>query len=114
MGLRFDVAALGNAEALSLAGVLIAVAFLVKFLPAMLYMLWGFSLRAAAAAGFLLSARLSLVVAVATVGLELGLLDEQDRAIAVMIAAVTSVVCPILFRRLVSGGEAESPSTTAG
>lgn len=101
VGLRFDVDALSNREALTQAGVIIVVALLVKFLPAMLYMLWGFSLRAAAAAGFLLSARLSLVVAVATVGLELGLLNEQDRAIAVMIAAVTSVLCPILFRRLV-------------
>lgn len=108
VGLRFDVDALRDAEVLARAGLIIAVAFVVKFLPAMLYMLWGFSLRAAAAAGFLLSARLSIVVAVATVGLELGLLDQQDRAIAVLIAAVTSVTCPIAFRRLVSERRARS------
>ena len=101
VGLRFDIAALMEAEVLARAGAIIAIAFLVKFLPALLYMLWGFSLRAAAAAGVLLSARLSIVVAVATVGLELGLLTPEDRSIAVLIAAVTSLVCPILFRRII-------------
>ena len=106
VGLRFDVAALLDRAVLGQAAVIVGVAFAVKFLPALLYMFWGFTLRAATAAGFLLSARLSIVVAVATVGLELGLLDQQDRAIAVLIAAVTSIVCPLLFRRVISGGAA--------
>ncbi len=109
VGLRFEVAALLNPEALARAGVIIGVAFLVKFVPALLFVFWGFSLRAAAATGFLLSARLSLVIAVATVGLELGLLDETDRAIAVMIAAVTSLICPVLFRSVITHGSARRP-----
>lgn len=109
VGLRFEVAALLNPEALARAGVIIGVAFLVKFVPALLFVFWGFSLRAAAATGFLLSARLSLVIAVATVGLELGLLDETDRAIAVMIAAVTSLICPVLFRSVITHGSARQP-----
>ena len=108
VGLRFEVAVLLDPEVLARAGVIIAVAFFVKFVPALLFMFWGFSLRAAAATGFLLSARLSLVIAVATVGLELGLLDREDRAIAVMIAAATSITCPILFRRIISGGSARA------
>ena len=108
VGLRFEVAVFLDPEVLARAGVIIAVAFFVKFVPALLFMIWGFSLRAAAATGFLLSARLSLVIAVATVGLELGLLDREDRAIAVMIAAVTSITCPILFRRIISGGSARA------
>ncbi len=109
VGIRFDVETLLDREVLARAGVIIVVAFLVKFFPALLYLIWGFSLRATAAAGFLLSARLSIVVAVATVGLELGLLDQQDRAIAVLIAAVTSISCPLLFRRIISSGSAEMP-----
>ena len=109
VGLRFEVAALLNPEALARAGVIIGVAFLVKFVPSLLFVFWGSSLRAAAATGFLLSARLSLVIAVATVGLELGLLDETDRAIAVMIAAVTSLICPVLFRSVITHGSARRP-----
>ncbi len=107
VGLRFDVAALADRDVLIRAGVIILVAFLVKFLPAMLYVLWGYSFRAAAAAGFLLSARLSIVVAVATVGMEIGLLDQQDRAIAVLIAAVTSMTCPVLFHRVLRGARTQ-------
>ena len=113
VGLRFEVAALLNPEALARAGVIIAVAFFVKFLPALLFVFWGFSLRAAAATGFLLSARLSLVIAVATVGLELGLLNQEDRAIAVMIAAVTSMICPVLFRQVITHGSAKQPGDVA-
>lgn len=113
VGLRFEVAALLNPEALARAGVIIGVAFLVKFVPSLLFVFWGFSLRAAAATGFLLSARLSLVIAVATVGLELGLLDETDRAIAVMIAAVTSLICPVLFRSVITHGSARRPGDLA-
>ena len=114
VGLRFEVAALLDRAVLARAGVIIGVAFLVKFLPALLYLFWGYSLRAAAAAGLLLSARLSLVVAVATVGLELGLLTAEDRAIAVMIAAVTSITCPVLFRRVITSGSASKPEDGVG
>lgn len=114
VGLRFDVAALTDPGLLRRAGVILLAALLVKFLPAMLYLFWGFSLRAASAAGFLLSARLSLVVAVATVGMELGLLTQQDRAIAVVIAAATSITCPILFRTVISHGTAAAASGEDG
>ena len=114
VGLRFEVSVLLDPDVLARAGTIIAVAFLVKFLPALLFVFWGFSLRAAAAIGFLLSARLSIVIAVATVGLELGLLDREDRAIAVMIAAVTSIFCPILFRRVITHGSTRQPGGAAG
>ena len=63
-------------------------------------MLRGLSLREVLAAGVLLSARLSLIIAVATVGVELGLLIEEDRAIAILLAAVTATISPTLFRIL--------------
>ena len=53
-----------------------------------------FPLREILAAGVLLSARLSLIIAVATVGVELGLLSEQDRALAILLAAVSATVGP--------------------
>ena len=45
-------------------------------------------------------ARLSLIIAVATVGLELGLLTEEDRALAILLAAVTATLAPTMFRAL--------------
>jgi Kef-type K+ transport system membrane component KefB len=79
---------------------IIGSAFLVKMIPALLVVLQGMRLREALAAGMLLSARLSLIIAVATVGVELGMLTTEDRALAILVAAVTTTVAPAAFRVL--------------
>ena len=50
------------------------------------------------ATGILLSVRLSLIIPIATVGVELGLPIEQDRSIVILFVAVTATISPILFR----------------
>ena len=77
--------------------VVVAAAFAVKILPSLIFFLRGFTAREVLAAGVLLSARLSLIIAVATVGVELGLLSTQERAIAIFLAAVTATLSPTRF-----------------
>ena len=48
----------------------------------------------------MLSARLSLVIAVAEMGVRLNLLNRELEAQVVMLAIVTSVLAPTLFRAL--------------
>ncbi|HSF20282.1 MAG TPA: cation:proton antiporter [Vicinamibacteria bacterium] len=100
VGLRFEITLLEDARVLTRALVVILVAFGVKILPSLVFMFRGLSLREAFAAGVLLSARLSLIIAVATVGVELGLLSLEDRAIAILLAAVSATCAPTLFRAL--------------
>ncbi|HXV60625.1 MAG TPA: cation:proton antiporter [Vicinamibacteria bacterium] len=100
VGLRFEITLLESAQVLTRALVVILVAFGVKILPSLVFMVRGLSFREAFAAGVLLSARLSLIIAVATVGVELGLLSLEDRAIAILLAAVTATSAPTLFRAL--------------
>ena len=100
VGLRFEIAFLADPAVAARAVALIAAAFLVKVLPSAVFALRGFRIRETLAAGVLLSARLSLIIAVATVGLELGLLSEEDRSLAILLAAVTATVAPTLFRAL--------------
>ena len=69
-------------------------------IPSLFLMFRGFSFREVLAAGTLLSARLSLIIAVATLGVELGLLTGQDRAIVILLAAVTSTLAPTIFLQL--------------
>lgn len=114
VGLRFEISLLGERAVLGRAVVLIAVAFAVKILPALLFTLRGFSFREALSAGILLSARLSLIIAVATVGLELGLLTAQDRAIAILLAAISATVAPTVFRALAPRERPESLETETG
>ncbi len=101
VGLRFEMTLLADLNVVTKALAVVGAAFLVKMLPSLVFMIRGLSLREVLAAGVLLSARLSLIIAVATVGVELGLLFEEDRAIAILLAAVTATISPTLFRILV-------------
>ena len=100
VGLRFEMTLLADLSVVTKALAVVGAAFIVKMLPSLVFMLRGLSLREVLAAGVLLSARLSLIIAVATVGVELGLLIEEDRAIAILLAAVTATISPTLFRIL--------------
>ena len=100
VGLRFEMTLLADLSVVTKALAVVGAAFIVKMLPSLVFMLRGLSLREVLAAGVLLSARLSLIIAVATVGVELGLLIEEDRAIAILLATVTATISPTLFRIL--------------
>ena len=100
VGVRFDLAALTRPGVLTGALVLIAAATLVKFGASSILLLVGFNLRQTLSAGVLLSARLSLVIAVAEMGVRLNLLSRELEAQVVMLAIVTSVLAPTLFRAL--------------
>jgi Kef-type K+ transport system membrane component KefB len=100
IGLHFEFGALLDRRNLELAGLLLAAAFLVKLAPAMLLLFLKISLREAAAAGMILSARLSLIIAIAALGVRLALLDPAMEAAVILLAAVTATICPTLFRVL--------------
>jgi len=100
VGMRLDVRALFQREALLAALALIGAAFAVKMVSALVLLLRGFGPRDVAAAGLLLSARLSLVIAVANLGTRLGALDRAVEAQVILLALVTSTVCPTLFLTL--------------
>ena len=52
------------------------------------------------ASGVLLSARLSLVIAVATLGVRIGLMDKGIHSSVILLALVTSTFAPTVFRFL--------------
>ncbi|NIL99751.1 MAG: cation:proton antiporter [Acidobacteria bacterium] len=100
VGVRFEVAALARPGVLSGALLLILAATLVKMGASSVLLLVGFSPRQTLSAGVLLSARLSLVIAVAEMGVRLNLLSRELEAQVVMLAIVTSVLAPTIFRAL--------------
>jgi Kef-type K+ transport system membrane component KefB len=60
-----------------------------------------FRIRESLAAGALLAGQLSVIIALADLGLDLGLLSSGLRAGAIMLVAVSAIVSPIVFRALV-------------
>ena len=100
VGIEFPLDELSDPQVLGEALTIIGVAFAVKLLPSLLLVLRRFSIREAIASGMLLAGELSVIIALAELGLSLGLLSTGQRAGAIMLVAVSAVVSPIAFRML--------------
>ena len=99
VGLGFELPVLFEPGVFILALELIGAAIVVKILPPFL-VLRRLSLREVLASGVLLSARLSLVIAVAALGVRIGLMDTGVYSSVILLALVTSTFAPTCFRFL--------------
>jgi Trk K+ transport system NAD-binding subunit len=109
VGLRFDLQAfLSNLNSWLLAPLLLAAALLIKFVSAVFFRA-AFSWRETFAAGALLSARLSLIIAASAIGLRLGAISEATNAAIILIAALTATLAPLLFNILLPDQKAQAP-----
>jgi Kef-type K+ transport system membrane component KefB len=99
VGLSFELRELMKPGIFMLALELIGAAIVVKILPPFL-VLRRLPFREILASGVLLSARLSLVIAVAALGVSLGLMEPGLRSSVILLALITSTFAPTLFRFL--------------
>jgi len=98
VGMKFELdAVIGGG--IYLIPLLLLIAFLVKIVPSML-LLTRHSFKDRFSAGILLSSRLSLIIAVAAVGIELELITVTMGSAILLLAIITSISCPTIFRRL--------------
>ena len=79
--------------------ILLAAAYAVKVLPALLYARV-YSMREALSAGLLLSSRLSLIIAAAAIGVQVGAVSEAVAAAVILVAVFTCTLSPILFTKV--------------
>jgi Kef-type K+ transport system membrane component KefB len=100
VGLNFDVDALREPGAITGMLVLVGAAVAVKAVPALVLIARRLTIRESVAAGALLSARLSLIIAVAELGVRLDVIDRTVEASIIVLAAVTATLAPIVFRLL--------------
>lgn len=100
VGVRFDVDAVSQ-ESLVISCALLVAAVAVKLFPSLLLLTQGLSLRSTLGAGLLLSAPLTLVVAIAEIGVDLHVLDPENEGALVVLAIASGIVFPVLFRVVV-------------
>ncbi len=81
---------------LILVPVLVLSAFAVKFLPSLIFRL-RFSWRESLSAGAILSARLSLIIAAATISMRIGIISETVNAEILLVAILTVTFAPLIF-----------------
>jgi len=100
VGLQFPLGTLADPEVLRMALALILIAILIKLGPAMLLVFRGLSPRESLASGVLLAGQLSVIIALAEFGVQIGVIDEGLEAGAILLVGVTAVFSPIIFRML--------------
>jgi len=100
VGVQFPLDALADREVLMAAIGIIVVAFAAKMIPSPLLMLRGLSFRDSLGSGILLAGQLSVIIALAAVGVANGVIDEGIAAGAVLLVGVSAILSPILFKVL--------------
>ncbi len=100
VGVGFPLTELGEPGVLTKALGLIGIAIVIKVVPSMLLALRGLSIRESLGAGVLLTGQLSVIIALAEFGVEIGVLDEGLEAGAILLVGVTAILSPIVFRAL--------------
>ena len=101
VGVGFNLSAfLNDPSAWVLFPIMLVAAFGIKLIS-MLVFKTAYSWRETLASGFLLSARLSLIIAASAIGLRLGVISEGTNAIIILVAATTAIVSPLLFNSII-------------
>ncbi len=109
VGMQFDLSTLLTAENLIFSLKLLAFALAVKLLPAAVLLVRGRGLREVFQVGFLLSSRLSLIIAAAAIGVQNDLISREMKDVIVFLALLTCFLGPTLFK-LALPSRAETPA----
>lgn len=103
VGTQFEVNAVLDPRALMLVGLFLVASLICKGVPSLLLILAGLSLRESMGGALLLGAPLTLLVAISRIGLGLKVIDQSTASAVVLLAIVTGVLFPWLFRLLMKG-----------
>lgn len=99
VGADFDLRTVFTRDTLIALPLYVAVAYLVKLIPALVlkkYYTW----RESLGTGFLLSSRLSLIIAIALVAWEAGIISETTYSTFLLVAIITCIASPVLFSKI--------------
>ena len=108
VGLDFNLPLLlASPQNLVLVPEMLAAALVVKFFPNLVFRLV-FPWRETFAAGAILSARLSLIIAASAIGLRLGIISDTVNSAIILVAVISVTLAPIVFNALVHNRAAES------
>ncbi len=100
VGMNFDLRQILTPSSLAFTLKLLAAAMAVKIIPSLLFMFNRVPPRQALSIGTLLSARLSLIIVAATIGLEMNFISVQFKDAVILLAVMTCLLGPSLFKLL--------------
>jgi monovalent cation:H+ antiporter-2, CPA2 family len=100
VGVDLDLRALvTEPKILMMIPLLVAALAISKIIPVSLLKIW-YDTKTTLAAAFLLVSTLSLVIAAATIAERIGVIDENMKGALILVAVISSIISPILFKKL--------------
>ena len=100
-------ALLESPSAMLLIPLLVVAAFVLKLVSSLVFVP-AFGRKKALAGGFLLSSRLSLIIAAVEIGNRLGVISEAVNAATIVVAVITVTFAPMIFARMMSREEKDT------
>ncbi|HEX7065125.1 MAG TPA: monovalent cation:proton antiporter family protein [Bacillales bacterium] len=111
VGVKLDLWALfSDPTVLILMPMLFIAFFIAKVVPALWIKKW-YGWRSAFSIGFLVSAKLTLVIAAVRVGQDMNLLGNNLASAIILVAVISCIIGPILFKNMFSPPEEEEKKT---
>ncbi|MBT2728143.1 cation:proton antiporter [Bacillus sp. ISL-75] len=102
IGVKLDLwSLLSEKKMLMLIPLLLIALLLSKLIPAIFLRKW-YDIKTVISSGFLLTSTLSVVIAAATVGQRIGVITQQMSGTLILVAVISCVVTPILFKKMFS------------
>ena len=101
IGLNYDITVFSNTQFYVEVLYLFGIAIAVKMLPTILLIFSGINLKQIIAGGFLLSARFSLIIAMAEIGVEINLISKAIEQQIILLAVLTATIAPIGYKLLI-------------
>jgi CPA2 family monovalent cation:H+ antiporter-2 len=100
VGVNLDIWSLfEDPKVIYLIPLLLIALFVSKLVPIYIMRFW-YDTKTVLASGFLLTSTLSLVIAAATIGERMGIIDGQMSGALILVAVITSIITPIAFKKL--------------
>lgn len=109
VGVGLDIKSLfGDPKVLMLLPLLLIALLLSKVIPVLVLKRW-YDWKTTLGAGFLLTSTLSLVIAAVAIGERLGIIDEQLSSALILVAVISCIITPIMFKKVFPFKELKRP-----
>ncbi len=109
VGVNLDIWSLfQDSKIIYLIPLLLIALFISKIIPVYLMRFW-YDTKTVLASGFLLTSTLSLVIAAATIGERMGVIDGQMSGALILVAVITSIITPVAFKKIFPAQASQDP-----
>lgn len=100
IGAKFDITSVFAEETLVILPLFLIIAYVVKVIPALVILKKSFGTRKALSAGFLISSRLSLIIALSEIALKNGVISASTYSTFIIVGIITCLISPVISMKL--------------